>query len=92
MIGTWSSTEKGEPHLTFREDGSYTGSDGCNRLSGTYSLTDETIVLEPGLSTRKACIGVDAWLFGAHTASVSEDALIVFSKDGTEIGTLARQD
>ena len=33
-----------------------------------------------------------AWLFGAHTASLSEDSLIVFSKDGTEIGTLTRQD
>ncbi|WP_180968909.1 META domain-containing protein [Microbacterium aurantiacum] len=91
VIGTWSSAEKGEPHLTFQEDGTYTGSDGCNGLAGSYSQTDETIVLEPGLATRKACIGVDAWLFGAHTASLSEDSLIVFSKDGTEIGTLTRQ-
>lgn len=92
VIGTWSSTEQGKPHLTFQEGGTYTGSDGCNGLAGSYTVADETIVLEPGLSTLKGCIGVDTWLFGAHTASISEDSLIVFSKDGTEIGTLTRQE
>lgn len=92
VLGTWSSAENGDAHLTFRENATYVGNDGCNALNGSYDTADETISLKPNITTLKACIGVDSWLFGAHTASLSGNSLIVFSKDGTEIGTLTRQE
>lgn len=90
ITGTWMSEEKGDPHLTFGEDDSYTGSDGCNGLWGDYSVDGGTITLEPKTSTLKACVGVNTWLFNAKSIEASSDELTVFDKDGKEIGTLTR--
>ena len=91
IIGvTFASSEKGEPFLEFANDGSYRGSDGCNGIGGTYTVEDDELVLKPGLSTLMACPGVDTWVRGAKSVKLGDDALIVFDKGGSEIGTLAR--
>ena len=86
----FASTAKGEPFLTFADDGTYSGSDGCNGLRGTYEVGDDELVLKPGLSTLRACPDVDTWVRDATTVKVDSDTLIVFDKGGSEIGTLAR--
>ncbi|WP_260406566.1 META domain-containing protein [Microbacterium sp. G2-8] len=90
LVGaTYASSEEGEPQLTFADDGTYTGTDGCNGLQGEYEITDDEIVLDPGISTLKACEGVDTWLRDAKTLQVDGDAMVVFDSSDAEIGTLA---
>jgi heat shock protein HslJ len=87
---TWGSEEEGQPHVTFAEDGSVSGSDVCNQLAGNWSLSDETIVTDNLATTLKACDGVDTWLSGFATAVVDGDRLVVSGPDGEEIGVLQR--
>ncbi|MCI2956884.1 META domain-containing protein [Agromyces atrinae] len=89
-LGTWGEDAKGSPHLEFLEDGTLSGSDGCNGIGGTYTDSDGTITVELGFSTLMACPGVDTWLRDISTASVDGDALAVFDTDGSRIGTLTR--
>jgi copper homeostasis protein (lipoprotein) len=44
-----------EPHLVFHEDNRLTGSDGCNRLIGSYAVDDMSIDLARLAGTRMAC-------------------------------------
>lgn len=92
-VGVWGEVDvQGQPSLEFMEDGSYSGSDGCNRLMGGWtSLDDGTINLEPMASTRMACEGVDDWLNQASSAEVQGSTLTIFDSSNAEIGTLARQ-
>jgi putative lipoprotein len=45
-----------EAHLVFREGGRLSGSDGCNRFSGSYELEGEGITLGQMLRTQMACV------------------------------------
>lgn len=95
LVGTWGSTDDGEPYLTFEDDGTVNGSDGCNRLVGAWSLADETVTLENLAGTLMACEGVDTWLVDAASAVLAEgqdDELSVQDGGGAEIGTLERDD
>ncbi|MET0932662.1 MAG: META domain-containing protein [Mycetocola sp.] len=95
LLGTWGSTGEQEPYLTFEEDGTVAGSDGCNRLVGAWSLADETVTLENLAGTLMACEGVDTWLVDAASAVLAEgedDELSVRDGGGAEIGTLERDD
>ncbi|WP_156760261.1 META domain-containing protein [Microbacterium karelineae] len=87
---TFASTEQGEPHIEFADDGTYSGSDGCNGIHGEYTAEGETLTLKPGFSTLKGCVDVDDWLRAAAEVQVDGDSLIVFDKSGSEIGTLTR--
>ncbi|WP_405474300.1 META domain-containing protein [Paenarthrobacter ilicis] len=89
FVGVWG--EPGnlqEPSLDLHTDGSISGTDGCNRLMGSWKEEAKTATF--GLaSTRMACPGIDAWLSGAATARIQEDGkLAVFGQDGQQIGTL----
>lgn len=44
-----------EAHLQFTAEGRVTGSDGCNRVMGTYALKGETITFGPIAGTKMAC-------------------------------------
>ena len=88
---SFMSGEEGEPFLEFVDDENYRGSDGCNNLTGTYRIDGDAITLRPGLSTLRACPGVDTWVRGAKSVSLDGNTLVVFDKSGSEIGTLARK-
>lgn len=95
LIGTWGSTDDRKPNLTFEEGGTVNGSDGCNRLVGGWSLENETVTLTNLAGTLMACEGVDTWLRDAASAVLAgddDDELSVLDSDGTEIGTLERDD
>ena len=95
LIGTWGSTDDRKPNLTFEEGGTVNGSDGCNRLVGGWSLENETVTLTNLAGTLMACEGVDTWLRDAASAVLAgddDDELSVLDSDGTEIGTLERED
>lgn len=86
----FASTAKGEPFLEFAEDGTYSGSDGCNGIGGTYEATDDELVLSPGFSTLMACPDIDTWVRDAKSVKIDTDVLVIFNKGGEEIGTLSR--
>lgn len=89
--GTWGTDEPGKPYLQFVADGTVTGTDGCNRLMGKWTLEEGAIHFQQMVSTMMYCEGVDTWLSGAASAKVHGDSLRVFDRGGVEIGTLYRQ-
>jgi putative lipoprotein len=64
-LGSWlvvamnGETVEGEsvPQIDFGEDGQVSGSSGCNRFSGSYTLEGNALSFGPLASTRKACFG-----------------------------------
>ncbi len=42
-------------NITFDGAGRYSGTGGCNRLAGGYSISGDAITFDPGLSTAMAC-------------------------------------
>lgn len=90
-VGTWGEGGDGQPQLVIAEDGTVSGTDGCNRLTGEWSEgEDEDVTLGDLASTQMACDGVDDWLSRASTAEVEGDELVVRDESGEQIGTLAR--
>ncbi|RLQ84626.1 META domain-containing protein [Mycetocola zhadangensis] len=95
LVGTWGSTAVQEPNLVFDAEGGLTGTDGCNRLVGTWSVEGDTVLLSDIASTLMACEGVDTWLSGAASATLvagNDDELQIFDSADQEIGTLERAD
>lgn len=88
VVGTWGSAAPGQPQLRFVEDGSVSGTDGCNRLAGKWTLENEVVIFQQMISTMMYCEGVDTWLSGAASARVHGNALHVYDRAGQEIGTL----
>lgn len=94
-VGTWGDADtRSEPSLALASDGVLTGTDGCNRLMGSWSTDDDTdtITFADVASTRMACEGVDTWLSGLATGTIAGETLTVFDADGADIGTLPRTD
>ncbi|AAT90076.1 hypothetical protein ATY41_02530 [Leifsonia xyli subsp. xyli] len=92
LAGSWGSTAAGKPHLTIQGDGSFSGSDGCNRLTGKGSIDGDSISFGPIVSTRMACEGVDEWFDKAARGTVAGNTLTVYDDKGVTIGTLGRSD
>jgi len=89
--GTWGDTgETTEPSLVLEDDGTLTGTDGCNHLSGEWTEDGDTVTFENVASTLMACADVDTWLSGLATATVDGSTMTVFDQSGDEIGTLPR--
>lgn len=91
VTGIWGSQDQGQPWLELGDDGSLAGSDGCNRLTGSWSAEGGELSVGPVGATQMFCEGVDTWLLEIHRATVEGDTLHVFSQSNQEIGTLARQ-
>jgi len=85
--GRWNG--HGSEFLEFT-DGDLRGSDGCNGVAGSYVRDGDALEFRRGMSTMKACLGVDTWLRTAARARVDGDTMTVFDRDGTRIGTLTR--
>lgn len=92
ILGNWMSDETGNPQMEFADDGTLTGTDGCNGFRGDYTVEGEVATVKLGASTLKACQGVDDWLRGADTVTVEGDTMHVMDKNGEDIGTLERTD
>lgn len=89
--GVWGDPDaEGTPSLEFQADGTYAGTDGCNRVGGDYTQSENTIDLGMMRSTMMHCEGVDTWLVTATNATLSSGELVFRNEEGTEIGTLTR--
>lgn len=86
-VGTWGP---GEPQLVLDADGRVSGSDGCNRLMGSWSEADGEIQLSELASTMMACLGdVDTWLNGASKLNVEGHTMHVLDNGGWKSGSLS---
>ena len=90
VVGMWGSTATGQPNLDIQNDGTFSGSDGCNRLTGKGSIDGDSITFGPIASTLMACENVDEWLGKAATGNVSGDTMTVLDDSGKTIGTLKK--
>ena len=91
-VGAWGDTsDPNVPSLELADDGSLTGTDGCNRLNGSWTIDEaDHVQFEDVASTMMACEDVDTWLAGLSEATVADDTMTVLGQDGAEIGTLDR--
>jgi len=69
--GTWGVDTEGEPQLVLGPDGSLTGTDGCNRLTGQWAQTGSSVEFGEVASTRRYCADIDTWLADLASATVS---------------------
>lgn len=93
IVGVWGDSDtRDAPSLVFAEDGSVTGTDGCNRLVGSWTADGDTVDFAPLASTRMACDGVDTWLSNGVSGTWDEASLVVVDESGAEIGTLERSE
>ena len=90
-IGYWvESTTPTAPFLSIQADGSYSGNDGCNALTGTWEQTDdEAVLFTAGAMTLMACEGIDQWLNLAAQGRVQAGVMTLQAADGTVLGQLS---
>lgn len=90
-VGVWGDeTTADAPNLTLAEDGTVSGSDGCNRIVGSYTHEGDTVTFAQLATTMRFCEGIDTWLSTGTSATVSGDSLLIFNDAGDEIGALER--
>ena len=93
IIGSWTSADPGDPFLEFHTDGTFSGSDGCNGVGGTYEIEPgaELIPLDRAPSTLIACPGIDDWLRAVEFVTVdADDYLQAYDGDEAHIGQMYR--
>ncbi|GLU88592.1 META domain-containing protein [Agromyces sp. NBRC 114283] len=87
-VGTWGDPDGA--YLELESGGAFTGNDGCNRLTGSWTMEDDNISFDDVASTRMACPETEAVLEGLDTANVSGDTMTVYADDEAQIATLDR--
>ena len=91
--GTWGDADDTtQPSLELAEDGTLSGTDGCNQLSGQWTENGVDLTFENVASTMMACADVDTWLSALDTATIDGSTMTVFDESGDEIGTLERSE
>jgi heat shock protein HslJ len=82
-----------DPVLVFKADGTWTGSDGCNGLQGTYSIGQRgTFSATVGPQHLIGCENVPhtGVLHAAKRIAISGDTLQFFGADGRQLASYAR--
>ena len=89
--GTWGDAHHTtQPSLELAEDGTLSGTDGCNQLSGQWTENGVDLTFENVASTMMACADVDTWLSALDTATIDGSTMTVHDESGKDIGTLER--
>ncbi|GAA3148765.1 heat shock protein HslJ [Kribbella aluminosa] len=82
-----------DPVLVFKADGTWTGSDGCNSLQGTYSIGQRgAFSATAGPQHMIGCENVPhtGVLTAAKRVAISGDTLQFFGADGAQLASYAR--
>jgi hypothetical protein len=88
-VGTWEAGADGATSLQLSPDGTVTGNDGCNVLSGSWTQDSEgEISLDLLTEATKTCDGADAWLGRGRSADIVEGYMYVNGEAGSAIGGL----
>src|SRR5690554_6190360 len=63
IVGVWGEPEVPEQtSVEFFAGGTFSGTDGCNQVSGDWSADGDAVEFGPMISTMMFCEGVDTWL------------------------------
>lgn len=89
FTGTWTADGPHAPRVILNADGTYSGNDGCNTMSGRYTVVDGRVHLGPAVKTKMYC-GPGIWFEKADKLERDGDRLRVLDKSGDRIGTLKR--
>ncbi len=97
LAGKPTPTEdaKREAHLVFQAGGRVSGSDGCNRITGTYDLKGTAVTFGQMAGTLMACIDSSAEverafrnaLKSASRMTIAGDRLDLFDATGNRVGS-----
>ncbi|MCC3300616.1 META domain-containing protein [Arthrobacter sp. zg-Y895] len=92
VTGVWGDVDNPDaPSLDFSPDGRVSGTDGCNRLMGHWSVSGNRVTLRDMATTLMACPpGMDTWLAAGAAADVDGGTLRIYDQAGNEIGVLER--
>ena len=89
VAGVWGMQDtEGIASLELAEDGTATGTDGCNQMVGTWEQNDTQVAFGEWATTRMACQSVDTWLSLSVKATLEGENLVFVDENGIEIGTL----
>lgn len=94
LVGRWvpeGPAVATDPHLVVEENGTWTGSDGCNGFGGRWaSTTPGSLVSTIGASTLIGCEGSGApAMFGqARSVALDGSTLVLFDAAGDEVARL----
>lgn len=92
VSGKWGSTDPGQPNLIVNADGSYSGSDGCNTMTGKGTISGNTLELGNAAMTQKQCTDVNTWMSKASKGTVDGNTMTMYDASGKSIGRLDRDD
>lgn len=99
LVGTWtidaSFDSPEQPFIDFADDGTWSSSDGCNRVQGTWELgTEGALTTTAGPSTLIACEGAQLPLAVALADYVEFDGdiLLIHSSEESTVTELVRSD
>jgi heat shock protein HslJ len=94
FFGTWGIADtEGEPSIVISADGTYNGSNSCNRFEGLWWIDGDTLVFGFHSSDDRGCLpDTDVWLAEHATATVDGDTITFFDRSGSQIGTLTRSE
>ncbi|MCS5719226.1 META domain-containing protein [Herbiconiux sp. CPCC 205763] len=97
LVGAWVTSESygspNTPFLDFADDGTWTGSDGCNGVQGEWAVAaDGSLTVSAGPSTLIACDGaaLPAMLSSAAVAFIDGDSLVLADAEEEALVTLVR--
>ena len=82
-----------DPHALFAEDGTWSGSDGCNAAEGHWAVdTAGALLATVGPMTQIGCEGapVPTWVATSRLAGFDGELLSLLDLDGSEIARLER--
>ncbi|AGP30730.1 META domain-containing protein [Corynebacterium terpenotabidum] len=94
FTGSWRDPDGGAI-VTFADDGTLVGTDGCNNFHSTWAYTSGSggegavIQVEPFPTTMMACTEAwSPWVLSMHTVTHNGDHLSLRSEGGIELGEL----
>lgn len=95
LVGRWQpgTDYVTDPHVALAEDGSWTGTDGCNVADGTWRVGAEgRLVVTSGRHTEIGCEGepVPDLLARSSRAGLDGAVLVLVDHDGVELARLER--
>ncbi|SIQ08743.1 META domain-containing protein [Cellulosimicrobium aquatile] len=95
LVGRWQpgTDYVTDPHVALVEDGSWTGTDGCNVADGTWRVGAEgRLVVTSGGHTEIGCEGepVPDLLARSSRAGLDGAVLVLVDHDGVELARLER--
>ena len=87
-----------EPHILFHASGGVSGSDGCNTINGSYTLTGESLKVGPLMGTLMSCTipdGLDRRfreaLIVTRSWKISSGELMLLDENDKELARLERR-